>query len=1035
MNSIIDAYNEVLNKDNIELEISYNIIKSIDLYKEIFNKLKKLSSSIEIVENLDIYYTDGVRKTMVFVDGVNQNKDIIIKKQPLAKSFIIKRNIRNSTHQKIKLNIENPSTVISNNIKIIRLKLRLRFILSEKFNVELDLVKNINNKESHLKEIKDNLFRNYKLENIIENINYSLFDELKLETEFKSKDVSIEDVFKCIDFVSSLMENDIEEYQKNIFRVAKYIVYNKTYLENFRYKSGLKKLLNNVIELNSDTYYKAVLPDITKYYITDKIDGQRCICIIDEYENNKTIKLLTNKLFYIKEFNNSPSSKLRKTTILDCECIIKDNKSQIISIDDIELYIFDIISYENEKLGFKPFEYRINYLVKGSEKLNYPNCNVKEYVKLTNNYKKELPDFYNKKLSSKYSIDGIIFTPSSEARNKNIKFNTNTNYSNMIGYKWKPIEHMTIDFYVKKVPDNILSHKPFSDVKEKNKTTYVLFSGISKYDYSKLGISFMHNYDKIVGEIQTGELMPIQFSTSDKPNNYIFVSKEDNLDNRICEMSWDKKWIFKKIRIDRDVELKRGEYYGNYYKVAEMIWNNIQSPLTLDMLTSTDKSYFTGDTTFYKSQRGFNSFVKSHILDNIVNNEKLSIKTKTNNIIDLAAGRGQDMARLANLNFKNALFLDNDTNALSELINRKHNLKAKKGMNIFSHKIDLTDNYINIIKQLEQFESFKKNSADIIICNFAIHYLVGNTNNINNLIQLINYYLIPSGRFIFTCFDGQVIYDLLKTTGDWNAWEDSVLKYSIKANYILSDELLSFGQKINVLLPFSNGEYYEEYLVNIEYISKCFTDNGFNLEITGSFSQFLNIYKNTNPNLYSLLTPYDKEFVSLYSYVIFQKNMSETIISKSNIKNILPSEEKIGAASTSVSDIHLLDNINNSSKILFIINTEDKQYTKLLKSQLENLHYRDLSDNNRNKKNVFKILYSINLIDSYKKEKTKYDSIVILDAVLSVEKNLFKLIKKPIIPIVIAQKNTFVISTELFNTFNDLEDILNYMKNNTVINC
>ena len=230
MNSIIEAYNEGLDKDNIELEISYNLIKSIDLYKDLFNKLQKLSSSIEIIENLDIYYTDGVRKTMIFVDGINQNKDIIIKKQQLTNSILIKRNIKNSTQQKIKLNIEQPTKIGNNNIKIIRLKLRLRFILSEKFNVELDLVKNIDSKESHLKGIKDNLFRNYKIENITENINYALFDELKLETEFKNskEEINSDDIFKSVDFVSSLMENDIEDYQRNIFKVARYIVYNKT---------------------------------------------------------------------------------------------------------------------------------------------------------------------------------------------------------------------------------------------------------------------------------------------------------------------------------------------------------------------------------------------------------------------------------------------------------------------------------------------------------------------------------------------------------------------------------------------------------------------------------------------------------------------------------------------------------------------------------------------------------------------------------------------------------------------------------------
>ena len=83
-------------------------------------------------------------------------------------------------------------------------------------------------------------------------------------------------------------------------------------------------------------YYKNIIPEIKNYYVTDKIDGQRCICYIEEYESLLNIKLLTNKLYQIKEYNdniitikdNKDSKDIKnrkKITILDCEIIFNKN--------------------------------------------------------------------------------------------------------------------------------------------------------------------------------------------------------------------------------------------------------------------------------------------------------------------------------------------------------------------------------------------------------------------------------------------------------------------------------------------------------------------------------------------------------------------------------------------------------------------------------------------------------------------------------------------------------------------------------------
>jgi hypothetical protein len=134
-----------------------------------------------------------------------------------------------------------------------------------------------------------------------------------------------------------------------------------------------------------------------------------------------------------------------------------------------------------------------------------------------------------------------------------------------------------------------------------------------------------------------------------------------------------------------------------------------------------------------------------------------------------------------------------------------------------------------------------------------------------NTIRFIDYYLKPNGRFIFTAFDGEAVVKLLREhKGTWNsAIKD---KYSIKRAYT-GDILLPIGQKIKLLLPFSAGEYYEEPLVNINYIEAEFAPYGYSLEINQSFGEFIPKYSDRDK-----LDADDITYVSLYSYYVLYKS-------------------------------------------------------------------------------------------------------------------------------------------------------------------
>lgn len=245
------------------------------------------------------------------------------------------------------------------------------------------------------------------------------------------------------------------------------------------------------------------------------------------------------------------------------------------------------------------------------------------------------------------------------------------------------------------------------------------------------------------------------------------------------------------------------------------------------------------------------------------------------NILDLGAGKGQDLFRIAKLGFKYGLFIDNDETALSELIRRKFVLSKMRGtesqMQVNIKRLNLLKNYKENIQKLTTAGiNTPPYGFDVIICNFALHYLIPNIDSIKNILDFITYYIKPGGVFMFTAFDGEKVFNLLqKENNHYKVYEGDVLKYSIEAEYT-SKRLEETGQKIKVLLPFSKGEYYTEYLVNNEFLEKIFKKYGYKQIRNKSFGTYLDQFKKENNEVYSKLTNKDKEYVSLYHTVVYQ---------------------------------------------------------------------------------------------------------------------------------------------------------------------
>lgn len=792
---IVSEYNKRQSPD-IELEV--RTVIEHEIFIKLYDELRKLKLPMTISQTIDLINRDSFAKkltTVIFKDGKK------IEKQYWKKSSLLKPEFRG----KYKISLSREEQIKQYEITspdIIRIKLRISVLL-EDWQLDITLVKELYNM-ADLKSQKDKILFNINTDNFSDEAPFDVIDRIEMEMEYKGNTLMSDDkIDNIIRTVFNMIDPNLSkkmEYQDEIYRLATHIIPSANQYK-FKNKFGLKHLTVQVKPVN-----RLNLPEIKSqldnFYITDKADGIRVLV----YNVAGHSRIISSEI----QTYDGPDHEI---TICDAELVGKS------------IYIFDVYYYKGERLLDKKLEERLEYFSQAAKEFPNIKCYSKTMFKATNKnalqkYMKSLP----------YTNDGYILT-------------SNTSYADVKVYKLKHTKDITIDFLVKECPKSMMGIEPYNKVA--GKTLYLLFSGINNATFKKYGMKKIQKYNMIFGN-DFAEYSPIQFSPSSDPFAYLFYSK-DKLDNKICELYYGgDSWELRKIREDRNIELERGTYFGNDFSVAENIWQSYSNPVHLEDLYNTLPSdYFQEHANpLYKDMRSFNSYVKSQILE----------KHKTAYAIDLASGKGQDLNRYASNNFEHVLFVDIDKSALQELVNRKQNIKS--GMRVSIVETNLNDNFKNTVQKIRQHMI---KPVNLVVLNFAMHYLVGSMKEIENLVTLIDVLVAPNGKFIFTTFDGKTIHGL----GDYNIYEGEVLKYSIKKKFQSSS--LEIGQKIDVILPFTNGEYYEENLVNINFLIDQFKLVGFNKLSCDSFAKYISTYGTE-------LSKIDQDFVSLYSVVVLQKS-------------------------------------------------------------------------------------------------------------------------------------------------------------------
>lgn len=372
-------------------------------------------------------------------------------------------------------------------------------------------------------------------------------------------------------------------------------------------------------------------------------------------------------------------------------------------------------------------------------------------------------------------------------------------------------------------------------------------------------------------------------------------------ENQIIEFAYDIKrpsgwrWIPLKIRYEKTERYQRGEReYGNSYRVCQENWNSIHSPITENMLINGNHINLNNEilnisscilpfSSYYHNKydyvyntiqlRKYHNTIKRILLQNIC--------TKTNLwLIDFACGKAGDLHKWNDLNISFVLGLDisqdNLCNRLDGAWARYCDLREKNNLSnlqcLFLQS-DVTKSILNgdglyhtLDKQVwkscigkctlresknigneivKLYNKIKSEIFPISTCFFAIHYFweseIKLDGFLNNLVNLI----CVGGYFACTCFDGELIFELLKnikkgekiTSSIYNEnilWSitkeyndnDNKLLHEYQSEVLCNSYEIYIGNKIKVYQESIHHEL-DEYLVHIRYFIKRMEVIGF----------------------------------------------------------------------------------------------------------------------------------------------------------------------------------------------------------------
>ena len=484
-----------------------------------------------------------------------------------------------------------------------------------------------------------------------------------------------------------------------------------------------------------------------------------------------------------------------------------------------------------------------------------------------------------------YSLDGIIYTPISFPYM--IKVSPENLDSVPLEYKWKPSYLNSIDFYIEFIKDVHGNDAIFYD-----KAT--MSADASPYKVCRL----------FVGLHKGSQEKPIPFKVDgieQKANIYVTNGEARDSEERIIndktvvEFVYDMtkpdiddayRWIPLRTRYDKTESVQRYQKkYGNNLNIATRIWKTIVNPITeeniaalgnpstfereLEQLAkSMEKGgkagfiYYQKKTADAAGMRAFNNWIKTNMISTYCQNKS--------SVLDIGCGRGGDLIKFIHAGVSEYVGIDIDDNGLHKISDSAYNRYMsfkKKLRNVppmyfihadarvrFNVKAQETaiPKMVNYNKQLIETHLSGRKKYNVINAQFTIHYYMSDEISWSNFCQNINDNLADNGYVLITGFDGDLLYQTLKSKSKLTvSYTDNLgvknIFFEIIKIYSDNDPKTGLGMPIDFYnsLISNPGTYIREYLIFPKFLEQSLKEKcGLELVESDLFYNLFYLYKN-----------------------------------------------------------------------------------------------------------------------------------------------------------------------------------------------
>lgn len=370
-------------------------------------------------------------------------------------------------------------------------------------------------------------------------------------------------------------------------------------------------------------------------------------------------------------------------------------------------------------------------------------------------------------------------------------------------------------------------------------------------------------------------------------NDPVTGEKVEIYDDTIVEMSYDIdgeegfKWKPCRLRVDKTNLYKSGkDMFGNSEGVAKDIFKAINNPITEEMIKTGNIKLPEGENSLDKSGSA-STESPYYVRESVANNERRERFPYQNfhnhyikyqllylsspcyiheykngfhgKILDLCCGRGVDLNKIKRAKYAEVVGMDIDYQNIKDAQEYYKNIipspkpkayyvRGDSGKLIFPEQ---SCGFTEADKIYTKKFIPSKYMFDTVSLQFCFHYFFKDEITFRTILQNISDNLKIGGFVIGTTFDGERIYNALKsdnvisgkTFSGETMWRIEK-KYSA-SKFGFTDKRPNFGKEIDVFVK-TIGAVHSEYLVNFNYVDKMMAEYGFSKISLKPFEEFYN---------------------------------------------------------------------------------------------------------------------------------------------------------------------------------------------------